>query len=182
MINKVYFGSTNLSKLNEARDILKLDIEQIELQVDEIQSLNPIEVASKKAWSYYEKFKEPLFVDDNSLVFNALNKLPGPYIGDFSKALNNKGLINLLSDTSNKNAKSEVVIAYIDQHSLLHIFSGSIDGVITSEPRGKNGFGWDAIFIPDGYTTTFAEMTNEEKNRISSRRLALDNFKQFLFS
>ena len=183
-MNKILFATSNLNKLNEAREILQgIKIEGVDLKIDEIQSLDSVEVATKKARGYYEQLKKPLFVDDNALVFEELgNKLPGAYIGDFSKALNNEGLIDLIKDKKNRNALARVVIVFIDQNGLDHSFVGEVKGTITNKPRGENGFGWDSIFIPSGFNKTYAEMTEEEKNSVSMRKIALHKFKEWLDS
>jgi inosine/xanthosine triphosphate pyrophosphatase family protein len=93
-MNKLFFSTTNLGKLKEAKDILKIDIEGISLEIDEIQSLDPVQIATKKALGYYSHIKQPLFVDDAALTFNALKQLPGPYMGDFIKALGVEGLLS----------------------------------------------------------------------------------------
>ena len=181
-MNKILFATSNLNKLSEAREILKgIEIEGVDLKIDEVQSLDSVEVASKKARGYYEQLKTPLFVDDNALVFEALgNMLPGAYIADFSKALNNDGLIDLIRDKENRNAVARVVIVFIDEDGIDHSFTGEVKGTITNETRGENGFGWDAIFIPSGSKKTYAEMSEDEKNSISMRKIALNKFKEWL--
>ncbi len=182
-MNKLFFATSNKDKLAEAREILSdIEIESVDFKIDEVQSLDSIEVATKKAKSYFEQIKQPLFVDDNALIFDVLNKLPGPYIGDFSKALGNEGLIKLLENHENRKALVKVAIVYIDENGMDHSFTGESLGQITTEPRGTNGFGWDPIFIPDGYSKTYAEMTTQEKNECSMRRKALDLFKAFILS
>lgn len=181
MSKKIYFATSNKDKLAEAREILNdIEIESVDLKIDEVQSLDSVEIATKKARAYYEKIQQPLFVDDNALIFEALNKLPGPYIGDFSKSLENEGLIKLLANTENKRATAKVVIVYIDEIAQEHVFVGEANGTIVNEPRGANGLGWDPIFMPDGYSKTYAEMTMEEKNDCSMRRAALNKFMEYL--
>ncbi len=177
---KLFFGTTNESKLKEARDILKTDIEGISLSIDEVQSLDPIEVVTKKGLAYYSQIKHPLFVDDTSLIFNGLKQLPGTLIDYFFKSLNNEGLIKLLENSSDRSAIAQVSIAYIDEYELVHIFEGKIEGEISIELRGTNGFGWDPIFIPKGFNKTFAEMTDEEKASCSMRKIAFEQFADFL--
>lgn len=179
-MRKIYFATTNEGKLKEAGEILKLDVVGIPLEIDEIQSLDLKEVAVKKARAYFKEIKKPLFVEDVGLSFEALGGLPGAYINDFSKALGNGGLVKLIKDEKNRNASAKVVVVYIDKNSKEHVFEGEVKGTISKKPRGDNGFGWDAIFIPKGSKKTFGEMSLKEKNKYSMRKKALEKFKFFL--
>lgn len=179
-MEKIYFATTNEGKIAEAKLILEMDIESIPLEIDEIQSLDPIKVALKKAKAYHKELEKPLFVEDVSLSFASLYGLPGPYINDFSKALGNYGLIDLLRGKENRIAIAQVTIVYIDENSQENVFEGKIEGEITKEPIGISGFGWDSIFIPIGANKTFAEMTTEEKNNYSMRGIAFNKFKSYL--
>ncbi len=177
---KLIFATTNQNKIKEAETILQIPIESTSLEIDEIQSLDPQKVITQKAIAYYQQIGKPLFVEDNSLTFEALNPLPGTYINDFSKALGNDGLIRLLGNHTNRKAHATVVIGYINNPSNIQIFTGTVSGIISAKPQGEQGFGWDPIFIPHGETRTFAEMTMEKKNRFSMRSIALKNFKEWL--
>lgn len=179
---KIYFGTTNQGKLREAAEILGINIVGTSLDIPEIQSLDPLEVASQKAKDYFESLKKPVFVEDVSLVFSALGKLPGPYISDFEKSLGNNGLISLLKNETDRSAIAQTTIAYIGVSGKVFVFTGLIKGFISSKPLGTNGFGWDPIFTPEGYSQTFAQMTNEEKNSVSMRKIALSKFKEWLDS
>ncbi len=180
MVEKLLFTTTNENKLKEAQTILNIPLEGISLEIDEIQSLDPNKVITQKAIAYFQQIGKPLFVEDNSLTFEALNTLPGTYINDFSKALGNDGLIRLIENYSNRNATATVVIGYIQNFSNIQIFTGTVTGTITSEPRGDQGFGWDPIFIPNGESKTFGEMSLDEKNKYSMRTIALNKFKDWL--
>src|SRR5260221_3297673 len=91
-MTKVIFATSNVGKLKEAQEVLGIEVIGRELPIEEIQSLDTKKVALEKARAYYKEIKEPLFVEDVALTFNAMNGLPGTYINDFSKALNNEGL------------------------------------------------------------------------------------------
>lgn len=178
-MKELVFATTNRDKLREARSILGVEILGEELEIDEIQSTDPIEVTRKKARAYYEVLKKPLFVEDVSLGFEALKGLPGPYINDFSKKLGNRGLIDLISQHGSRNAIAQTTLVYIDADREQE-FIGEVKGKITYRPRGENGFGWDPVFIPEGSEKTFAEMDLEEKNQYSMRARALMNLKNWL--
>lgn len=178
-MKKLIFATKNDGKLAEAIEILGIEVVGDPLEIDEIQSLDPVEVATKKAKAYYVELKKPLFIEDVSLVFDALIRLPGTYINDFSKALGNDGLCKLIGDGSRK-AKAQTTIVHIDNDGNEHVFEGVVEGSIADSPRGDKGFGWDPIFIPDGDTRTFAEMDLDEKNNYSMRKIALTKFKKWL--
>lgn len=180
-MEKLIFATTNQNKLEEARNILGIEIEGIELpDIEEIQSLDIVKVARYKAISYFTKIKKPLIVEDTSLIFNALNALPGTYINDFSKSLGNSGLLKLLSPYKDRTAKAVTVIAFIESLEHIEIFLGEIEGTISQQEKGTNGFGWDPIFIPTDSDITFGEMNSDQKNLISMRKLALNKLKSFL--
>lgn len=180
MTNKLYFATTNENKIAEATKILGVEIEGSGLAIDEIQSLDPIEVAHKKAQAYYDVLKKPIFVEDSTLTFEALKGLPGTYINDFLKALDNEGLCKLIKNESNRKATAGVTLVLIDESGQWHEFTGETKGEIAQEPLGDNGFGWDAIFVPEGDTRTFAQMTQDEKLQYSMRARAFEKMKIWL--
>ncbi len=179
-IKRVTFATTNKGKLEEARSILGMEVDGTPLEIDEIQSLDPVRVAVEKAKVYFKELQKPLFVEDTSLSFNGLNGLPGTYISDFSKMIGNEGLVKLINE--NRKATAQVTVVYVDEAGKEHVFEGKIDGTISNEPKGENGFGWDQIFIPDGEERTFGEMSLEEKNKYSMRAIALRSFSNWLSS
>ncbi len=174
---RVYFATTNEGKLAEAREILGMEVVGTPLEIDEIQSLDPVEVAVKKARTYFQRLKKPIFVEDGSLFFESLNKLPGVYIDSFSKSLGNDGLAKLAGGSR---AVAQVTVVYIDKKDVENVFIGKVKGKIANRPRGEKGFGWDPIFIPEGSRKTFAEMEMAEKNKYSMRKKALLKFKRWL--
>lgn len=182
MLRKITFGTTNQGKLDEAKEILKCEVSGVSLEIPEIQSLDNKEVAIAKAKAYWEKLKMPLFIEDISLVFNTLNGLPGTYIDSFSKALGNKGLISLIKEKKDKSAKAITTIVYIWAKDKYEVFEGVVEGNISEREKGKNGFGWDPIFIPAGSNKTFAQMDQDEKNKYSMRAKALKKLSKWLKS
>lgn len=178
----IYFATTNKGKLEEASQILGIRVEGTKLDIPEIQSLDMNKVTTYKARHYFEQLKHPLFVEDTSLIFSALNGLPGPYIRDMSEALGNEGLIKLLSGFSDRTAKAISVIVYIDADGKEHAFEGVVEGRIADSVTGEGGFGWDPIFIPEGHDITFGQMEQVEKNKISMRKLALEKMASFLYT
>ncbi len=179
-MKKIYFATTNEGKLREAINLLGMDVQGVSLDIDEVQSLDPVEVAVKKAESYFRKVKKPLFVEDVSLTIKVMNNLPGPYIDSFMKSLGNDGILNLLKGRRNRNAVVQTTVVYADRNGKTHEFTGVVKGKISENVRGDKGFGWDPIFIPEGARKTFAEMDINEKNNYSMRAKALIKFKEWL--
>ncbi len=179
MINTISFATTNEGKLKEAKEILDIAIEPLSLDVDEVQTLDPIVCAEKKAEYAYSKHRAPLLVEDTTLFFDAWNGLPGVFIDYFMKTLKNEGLLRLLKDEKNRQAKAQTTLCYFDG-TTKHIVVGIIEGTISESPKGDSGFGWDPIFIPNKTNKTFAEMTSEEKNHTSMRKMAFEELKKKL--
>ncbi|OGM74691.1 hypothetical protein A2382_03830 [Candidatus Woesebacteria bacterium RIFOXYB1_FULL_38_16] len=178
-MRKVLFGTTNLNKVKEASEILGVDVGSVNFEIDEVQSLDPVIVATKKSRAYFEKTKRAVFVEDVSLSFDQLNGLPGTYINDFAKAIGNQGLIKCIGKNGARGAEAKVTIVYKDK-AIEKIFVGRVKGIIAKKEKGSNGFGWDSIFIPEGSKKTFAQMSLTEKNKYSMRAIAFKKFHNWL--
>ena len=179
MVKALYFASHNLDKLREAQEILGVPVKAAGFEVDEIQSLDPVEVAVKKVRSYYEKLKKPIFAEDVSVSIKSLKGLPGPYIDAFMKTLGNEGIVEIMNGKKDRNVTVQATVVYVSEKGKEAIFIGKVEGIISEKPKGE-GFGWDPIFIPKGETRTFGQMTMEEKNKYSMRAKALKKFKKWL--
>ena len=130
----------------------------------------------QKAIQAYELVKSPVLVEDSGLIFIAWNNLPGAFIKWFEKNVGCSGLLKMLSQFKSRDALAISCLAIHDGINI-QTAKGEINGTIASTIRGKNGFGWDSIFIPEGHDRTFAEMTPNEKNTISHRKRAFENLK-----
>jgi non-canonical purine NTP pyrophosphatase (RdgB/HAM1 family) len=95
------------------------------------------------------------------------------------KTVGNDGLVKIADSFGNNKAAAKCIIGLSKDDGIVEFFEGSIEGKIVP-PRGENGFGWDPIFQPDGWEKTFAEMTQEEKNQISMRKIAFQKLKEYL--
>jgi XTP/dITP diphosphohydrolase len=162
---------------------------------DDIPEIYPTieENASAKARYIYERFSVDCFADDTGLEVEYLNNQPGVYSARFAeveqnikfgnkKALTEANigtLLNLLKGQDFRRARFRTVISLI-LNGREFGFTGVVEGEITTEKRGNKGFGYDPVFIPAGYSRTFAEMDLEEKNRISHRAIAFNNLVKFL--
>ena len=167
------FVTTSDEKNRELSAILGFELEKINVDLIEPQGISVEEVSKVKAEEAFSKAGKPALVEDTGLSIDALGGLPGALIKWFMKSMGTAGILDLLSHKENRKAQAITALSYHDGYSV-KTFTGTVDGTISYEERGENGFGWDTIFIPDGYTQTFAEMLPEEKNKISQRALAAE--------
>lgn len=174
----LYFITANKNKFEEVKSILST-VEQLDIDLPEIQEIDAKIIIKEKLLAALQHQKGEFIVEDTSLYFDALNGLPGPLIKWFMETMGKEGLADLTQKLGNDKAKVETIIGYAKNHEEIYFFEGSITGRIVS-PRGESGFGFDPIFQPDGHDKTLAEMSHEEKNKISMRRLAVDQLKKFL--
>ena len=151
----------------------------------EENGLNLKDNALIKAVCIAPKFEMPVFADDTGLEVFSLNNEPGVrsarYAGEPANTEHNiQLLLKNLQGANNMQAQFVTWICLII-NGQTHYFEGKLEGEITRERRGTNGFGYDPIFIPKGYHQTLAELSLEEKNKISHRALAFEKMKTFLF-
>ena len=186
-MKNIYLISGNEGKLREFRSIIP-QVKNIRLELDEIQSLDPIKIIEHKLNSAKNKLNNEginfdyIIVEDTSLFIDSLNGLPGPFIKFFLKSIDNDGICKIVNSYSqNINASAKTFIGLIDKEGVINFFEGEIKGKISKEPRGENGFGWDKIFIPNGSNKTFAQMQSDEKNNISMRKIAIERLKEFFW-
>lgn len=172
----------NDDKFNEYKTVLtSVKLKRRKIDLPELQG-SPSDIVKEKAQLAAKLTGKPCFVDDTCLCFDAWNDLPGPYIKDFIHSMGPRRLAEtLLTSSENHNAKAIASIGYCEPDKKPHSVLGVTEGKIVM-PRGTNGFkkGWDQIFNPEGHNKTYAEMEFEEKNEISHRKKAIENFKEFL--
>ncbi len=171
--------SGNLDKANEIRAIAKgkYNLKVWVADIDEIQSLDLHRIVRLKAEAAYRLVKGPVIVDDVAAGIDVLNGLPGPFIKFFNKELGSDALLLLAGGRASKVTIS-CIMAYYDGDSYIEGV-GKVVGKIV-DPRGKNGFGFDPVVVPDGETRTFAEMTMQQKLRIGHRGKAFRHLLQQL--
>lgn len=178
-MNKIYFATGNKGKIGEAQKILNIPIGILDIELDEIQDLDLKKIIKHKVEQAYELVKAPVFVDDVSVEIEAWQGFPGPFIKWLRKNEENKLLLHMMRNETNRNLKIIATIGYYDGAEVRY-FTGSVDCELANEDKGLNGWGLDPVLIPKGYDKTWAEMSVEEKNSMSHRRLALDEFRKFL--
>jgi len=176
---KIIFVTGNMNKLRECQDILSVfKVINRKIDLPEFQG-EPEFVLMKKAKFAARKLREPCFVDDTSLCFEAWNGLPGPYIKHFLEKLGVDKLHLLLAGFKNKKAKMICYIGYCEPRNKPIAFKGITEGEIV-KPKGNRHFGFDPIFQPVGCKKTQAEMTWNEKKRVSARTKALRKMAAYL--
>ena len=187
---KLIFASHNEHKTTEIRQLLPPDIQLLSLNDlnyhDEIEeSAATLEGnALLKATHVFTLFKLPCFADDSGLEVEALDNRPGVYSARYAGEPKNdeRNIVKLLDDlkeSTNRSARFRTVITLILPTTSLS-FEGIIEGAITHEKKGSNGFGYDPVFQPIESSITFAQMSMEQKNTISHRALALEKMISFL--
>ena len=188
---KLCFASHNKNKLIEIGQMLPAGWELVglgDIGIDEEipetgTTLN--ENSELKADYVYQRKAIAVFADDTGLEVLFLNGEPGVYSARYagpqrSNTDNMDLLLKKLEGKPNRKACFKTVITFIEQNGQSMQFEGRVDGVITLEKRGSEGFGYDPVFQPDGYDKTFAEMTSSEKNAISHRARAFEKFLNYL--
>lgn len=189
-MKSLVFATNNLHKLEEVRAILqgKFHIRSLaEIGCyDDIPETSPtIEGnALQKAEYVVDHFNTPCFADDTGLEVEALDGRPGVYSARYAGETatfddNVDKLLEELKDKSNRKARFKSVIAIVDGGRKV-LFEGIINGTILNERRGTSGFGYDPVFVPEGYDQTFAEMPPALKNSISHRALAVEKLVEYL--
>lgn len=182
-MNDLVFATNNPHKLKEISNILGNQFHIISLAeigcTDEIpEDAGTLEGnASFKAWYVYHKYGMDCFADDTGLEIEALEGKPGVksarYAGEDCNPENNiRKVLRELEGRTDRKARFRTVISLI-RKGIEEQFEGTVDGVILNKKRGKEGFGYDPVFLPDGYELSFAEMPLVEKNKISHRARAI---------
>jgi XTP/dITP diphosphohydrolase len=187
---KLVFATNNAHKLEEVRAVFGKTIEVLSLKdincFDDIpETADTLEGnALIKAKHIYEKYGYDCFADDTGLEVDALGGKPGVYSARYAgeeqdSKKNMQKLLVELGSTTNRDARFRTVIALIEKGEVKY-FEGKINGHITVTPSGNAGFGYDPVFVPDGFSQTFAELGSELKNKISHRALAINELKKYL--
>ena len=188
-MKKIIFATNNRHKLEEVTAILNEKVKIVSLSdigcTDDIPETAETleENAVLKATYVSERFHLDCFADDTGLEIEALEGRPGVYsaryAGEPSNSVNNMlKVLKEMEGQTNRSARFRTVISYIE-NGISHYFEGIINGQIAYEPKGNAGFGYDPIFIPEGYTKSFAELSPEIKNSISHRALAVKKFAEY---
>lgn len=190
MKKKFVFATNNAHKLEEVTAILGdkielLSMKDIHCHADIPETADTLEGnALLKARYIFENYNMDCFADDTGLEVEALNGAPGVYSARYAGDVHNseanmRKLLQDMEGIENRKAQFRTVFALII-NGKEHLFEGIVKGEITKHRCGSSGFGYDPVFIPEGYTQTYAEMGNTLKNKISHRALATNKLCNFL--
>jgi len=168
----------NKHKLAELRPLFeKFDVsfettsvEKFEIRADDVEAL-----AHEAAITAYDALKRPVVLDDTGLFVDALNGFPGTYSAYVLKAIGNAGILRLMNNINERAAKFVTAVGYADGDAI-QTFIGVMSGNIARTPAGEEGFGYDPIFVPQGETRTYAQLSLSEKVNISHRTKAFRRF------
>jgi non-canonical purine NTP pyrophosphatase (RdgB/HAM1 family) len=172
------FVTGRAEKAREA-ERLGFRFERMDLDLAERQALDPAEIVESKARDAYAKLARPVVVEDSGLAIKAWNGFPGALVKWLEKSAGLEAMARMLDRFPDRSAIAACAVAYFDGERVVTA-RGEVSGAIATTPRGEGGFGWDALFIPDGSDRTFAEMSGEEKDRVSHRRRAWEALEQRL--
>ena len=158
----------NAGKIAEARLAVGADLEAVEVDLPEIQSLDYLEVLRAKADEAWRHVGRPLVVEEAGLDLAALNGFPGPLVKWMLQAVGAEGLARAGAALGNVRAAARCFLLYKDGGREI-VAEGRTEGTLVLPGRGTHGFGWDPVFLPDGSALTFAELTGAEKGAVSHR-------------
>lgn len=200
-MKRIVFATNNQHKLQEIRDILGSDYEVVSLKeigcdVDIPETGNTLEEnALQKAQYVYDHYHVSCFADDTGLEVEALDGAPGVHSARYAEGTDHDSEANMakllreLDGKENRQARFRTVICYIEKQDVcpcgcsikkIHQFEGIVNGHIATEKHGTEGFGYDPIFVPEGYDQSFAELGEEIKNGISHRARAVAKLVEYL--
>lgn len=182
-MKQLYFITGNEGKLTELQQKLsplQIKVIQKNLGYPEIQAETLEEVAEYGIAHVQQNFTKPFILEDAGLFIHALNGFPGVYSKYVYYTIGLDGILKLMRQQKNRQAIFRSVYGFSDEQQQPHYFIGECPGIINIEKRGNQGFGYDPIFIPNGDVRTFAEMPIHDKNQVSHRGRALDQFITYL--
>lgn len=175
---KVTFITGNQHKVKEAQGIFQqfdIKLEHVDLGYPEIQG-KLTDVACYGATYAANKLKTPVIVEDAGLFIRALEWFPGTYSSYVQSTLGNEGILKLMKNVQDRYAEFRSVVGFATPKTEPKTFLGVVGGQIAHQEKGKHGFAYDPLFMPERYDKTFGELTREEKNELSHRRRSLENF------
>jgi inosine triphosphate pyrophosphatase len=179
-MKELTFITGNQAKADYLAQYLELPVRHQKIDQEEIQSLHLQEIAEHKAKTAYEHVHGPVIVEDVALEFVALGRLPGTFIRWFIEELGLEGLCALV-DGKERAAVARCALVYFDGVTL-QAFEGSLQGSIATGPASERGFGWDSIFIPEGYRVTRASLSEADYKKTYLIIKPLAQLKAFLES
>jgi XTP/dITP diphosphohydrolase len=191
LAKEILFASQNHHKVEEVRKLLPLGYSLLSLKdlnwtLDIPEPFDTYEANAKaKAYFVFDRTGLSCFADDSGLEIDALDGRPGVFSARYagpgrSHFENIRKVLTELDGIMNRSARFRAIIAYINEAKEMIISEGKVEGTISIEPFGEGGFGYDPIFIPDGFDQTFGQLPDSLKNKISHRALAIGKFVKYL--
>ena len=175
---KILFATGNPGKLREVKALfagMGHEVEQLDDDCPEIQADTLEEVVAAALDWLWERHHVPVMIDDSGLFIDALKGFPGVYSAYALKTLGCPGMLKLMEGIGNRGAEFRCCAGFVDSGGRMTTRSGVSRGSIIGEMRGSDGFGFDPIFMPDGFDQTFAELELRVKNTISHRGRAFES-------
>jgi XTP/dITP diphosphohydrolase len=181
-LSELFFATSNENKFQETERILSnlgVKINLFKTTLEEIQSNDLNDIAKKKTINAFKLVQKPVIIEDDGLFIDSLGGFPGPYSSYAYDTIGNKGIMNLLENSVVRDAKFVSIIAYLDSANDVKLFESSIPGKIASTIE-KGGWGYDPIFIPDGESKTYANVS--DKDKFSHRSASLTKFSSWFLN
>jgi XTP/dITP diphosphohydrolase len=182
MTEQIRFLTKNPGKFRELEQLLdpaEYTLMRDSTDIHELQTEDMEALVRDKVLKAFKLIRHPLIVDHTGLAFDLLNGFPAGLTSVFYDKLGDDGIASLIGKSAKRNVTAVTLIGYCDGRRV-YLFRGEARGTVADSPRGKDGFQWDKIFIPEGYDKTYAELGQMKKNEISMRRRAFDQFAAFL--
>ena len=179
---KAIFVTENEHKRREVQEILGFELERADLDLPEIQAIDPAEVAAEKVRAARQALGAPdlpVLVEDSGLMVDAWDGFPGALTKWLMKSVGNEGLLRMLPEGADRSARAVCVVALAETDGTVRTFRGEVPGALALEPRGAGGFGYDPVFVPEWSSMTYAEM-GEGKNADSHRARAFRAVREWL--
>lgn len=178
---EIRFLSSNEYKIREVEAILGpvgVQVVPVPIKIEEIQTEDVQRLVRDKVLKAFDRIGRPVFVEHTGLHLPGLNGLPGGLTQIFWDKLQADSFVSLAKSIGSRLVTAKTVIGYCDSQSI-HYFEGEVSGTVPDTPAGPRDFQWDCVFVPDGFSQTFAEL-GKKKNEISMRRRALDQFAAYI--
>ena len=180
---KAIFVTTNEHKHREVQKILGIELERADLDLPEVQAIDPAEVASEKVRAAREALGTPalpILAEDSGLMLDAWDGFPGALTKWLMLSVGNEGLLRMLPEGEDRSARAVCVVALAEAEGKVLTFRGEVPGTLAPEPRGAGGFGYDPVFVPEWSSLTYAQMGEAKKNEDSHRARAFRQVRGWL--
>ncbi len=180
----LYFVSSNADKYAAYRFLLgsHADLKWHQQTIEKVKTLDYSALIRRTIQAVQSRLPHAAFlVEHTGLIIEAWGELPGASTGQFMANVGTHGICKMMSEFNNRSATAVTYLGYHTPGGQVYIFEGRVSGSIASAPRGAGGYGWDALFIPDGYDQTFAEMSFEKRSLLSGQIQVVSQFYEMIF-